>query len=124
MPKNESGPTEFARRLARHMEDRGWNQSDMARAASKYLPKGQEFRRDNIHVYLTKGVIPRPKQLVAIAKALGVDPADLQDGIGHAERLPYSMKPSDEPGKAWLHVDMKVPVHVALSVLGMLGEKR
>jgi transcriptional regulator with XRE-family HTH domain len=111
---------EFAKRLQRHLDDRGWNQSDLARAASAYLPKGQEFRRDNISVYLKKLALPRPKQLQAIAKALRVEAEDLIPGIEHDGGLPYSMRNSDTPGKAWLHVDMKVPMRVALQVLSLL----
>ena len=112
---------EFASRLARHLEDRSWNQSDLARAAGKFLPKGETFRRDNIHVYLNELALPRPKQLMAIAKALGIKPEDLLPGVSHAEKLPYSMRPvSDEPNMSWLQVDMKVPMRKALAVLSLL----
>jgi hypothetical protein len=119
---------EFAQRLARHLADRSWNQSDLARAASKHLPKGAEFRRDNISVYVNGNALPRPKQLNAIAKALGVAPGDLLPSAGTAGRevlMPFSMRPVDgEQGMAWLQVDMKVPMRKALAVLSLLDDSK
>lgn len=116
---------EFARLLGKKMEDRGWNQSDLARAAEKFLPKGQKFRRDNIHVYLNQVALPRPKQLIAIAKALDMSPEELLPGVQHARTEPsYSMQPViGEPGKAHLRVTMKVPMRTALAVLSILEQQ-
>lgn len=116
---------EFAARLSRLMDEKGWNQSDMARAASRYLPNGEEFRRDNIHVYLAKTALPRQKQLVAIAKALGVPPGDLlPSAVGGAKQVPFSMQSiPDEPSHAWLRVDMKLTMRKALAVLAILEER-
>jgi transcriptional regulator with XRE-family HTH domain len=117
---------EFARRLERLMNDKGWNQSDVARAASQHLPKGEDFRRDSVHTYLNQLAIPRPKQLNALAKAFGVTPDDLLPGVRHAgETMPYSMQPvMGEAGKAWLRVDMKVSMRTALAVLAMLDDSK
>lgn len=125
MPKQKERDlqkAEFARRLERHMNDKGWTQAELARAASQYIPKGEEFRRDNVSVYLNKLALPRPKQLNAIAKALGVTPDDLLPGVRHAgQAMPYSMHPvAEEAGMAWLQVDMKVKMRTALAVLAML----
>lgn len=125
MPKNERDlrKADFAKRLARHLEQRGWNQSDLARAAEKFLPKGETFRRDSVSTYLNQLALPRPKQLNALAKALQVEPGDLLPGVSHTEKLPYSMRPADgEPNMSWLSVDMKVPMRKALAVLSILGE--
>lgn len=118
---------EFSKRLAKHLADRGWSQADMARAAEKHLPKGEGFRRDNISVYLNRVALPRQKQLVAMAKALGVAPADLMPGVSSSGRsgvkMPYSMRPMEgEPNQAWLQVDMQVPMRKALAVLSLLDE--
>ena len=128
MPKTSARDlrkAEFAQRLARLLDQKGWSQSDLARAASQHLPKGEEFRRDNVHVYLNQSALPRPKQLNAIAKALDVSPNDLLPGVQHAESLPYSMQPAlDDPGTAWLKVDKKVPMRTALAVLALLDDNR
>jgi hypothetical protein len=122
--ENELLKAEFAARLARHLEQRGWNQSDLARAAQMHLPKGETFRRDNVHVYLNKLALPRPKHLTAIAKALNVKPEDLLPSVRHAEKLPYSMRPvADDPKSSWLQVDMKVGMSTALAVLQLLANE-
>lgn len=115
---------EFATRLGRLLTEKGWNQSDLARAASQHLPKGEEFRRDNIHVYLNETALPRPKQLNATAAALNVAAEDLLPGVAHAKgSMPVAMRAiPDEPGYAWLSVDKKVTMRTALAILSMLEE--
>lgn len=119
---------EFSNRLAKILADRGWNQSDLARAAEKHLPKGEHFRRDNVSAYLNKISLPRPRQLVAMAKALGMSPNDLLPSVGSSGRtvsMPYSMRPVDGvPGRAWLQVDMEVPMSRALAVLSILDDSK
>lgn len=118
--------SDFSFKLGRYLNQKGWNQSDLAREAARFLPKGEEFRRDNVHVYLKKGVVPRPKQLNAIAAALGVKPEDLLPGVRHAASpAPYSMQAvPGEPGYAYLQVDAKIPASVAASVIKLLAETR
>jgi transcriptional regulator with XRE-family HTH domain len=114
----------FAKKLRKLMDDRGMSQSDLARAAQKYLPDGRLFRRDNISVYVNERALPRPKQLNAIAKALRVDPNDLlpetdRNGVS----VPYSIQPvPGEPGQSHLLVNMKVPMRTAISILALLDK--
>jgi hypothetical protein len=119
---------EFSNRLSKHLADRGWSQSDLARAAAKHLPKDEGFRRDNVSSYINKLALPRQKQLVAISKALGVSPSDLLPGVsssGVAATMPYSMRPVDGvPGRAWLQVDMEVTMSKALAVLSLLDDSK
>lgn len=67
---------EFARRLQHMMNERGWNQSDLARQAALHTPDGS-FGRDNISGYVRGLRLPRGEHLDAIAKALGCSRADL-----------------------------------------------
>lgn len=117
---------ELSARLVREMTTRSWTQADLARAAERHMPKGEEFRRANVSSYVNKLALPRPKQLTALAKALGMDPRDLLPGGSASEdRLPFSMHPAkDEPGMAWLQVDTKVSMRTALAILGMLEHDR
>ena len=115
----------FAARIDRLLRDKGWNQSDLARAASQYLPKGEEFRRDNVHVYINGRSLPRKKHLTALAKALGVPEDDLlPNAEGGAKHTPafHMQSIPDEPGFAWLTVNMKVSNRKALSVLAILED--
>lgn len=65
----EVSKQEFGRRLAQHLLDRGWNQSDLARAAG--------LGRDAISTYVRGRSFPEPRSLKAIADALSVDPVEL-----------------------------------------------
>ena len=60
---------EFGRRLAALMTERGWNQSELARAAG--------LGRDSISTYVRGQVFPEPKNLRKLADALGTSPHDL-----------------------------------------------
>jgi transcriptional regulator with XRE-family HTH domain len=68
----QSIKNEFARRLESKRIEKDWNQSDLARFASEYLPKPAKGRarkigRDQISHY-TRGVsLPRPETLRALA---------------------------------------------------------
>src|SRR5690349_8661860 len=68
---------EFANKLQKLLVDKDWNQSDLARAAAKFMPD-RKFHRDNISNYIRGQSFPYPVRLKAIAKALGVDPSDLR----------------------------------------------
>lgn len=75
---------EFGRRLQARMIQLGWNQSELSRRATAYLPKatkgqvqGHTLGRDRISSYIRGKYLPRPEALDAIAKALQCKPADL-----------------------------------------------
>jgi transcriptional regulator with XRE-family HTH domain len=65
----EIGKLEFGRRLSKHIIDRGWNQSDLARAAG--------LGRDAISTYVRGRSFPEPRSLKALADALRVEPTAL-----------------------------------------------
>lgn len=60
---------EFGRRLAALMMDKGWNQSDLARASG--------LGRDSISTYIRGRTFPEPKNLRKLADALGTTAHDL-----------------------------------------------
>ena len=75
---------EFARRLQAKMQERGWNQSELARRCAKIMPrpsKGQrqnlDFGRDRISHYVRGISMPRPESLAVLAKALGCEESEL-----------------------------------------------
>lgn len=65
----ELGKLEFGRRLMQLMLDKGWNQSDLARAAG--------LGRDAVSTYVRGRSFPEPRSLRALADALGIAPGDL-----------------------------------------------
>ncbi len=75
---------EFGRRLQARMIQLGWNQSELSRRATAYLPRptkgqvqGYNLGRDRISSYVRGKYLPRPEALEAIAKALQCKPVDL-----------------------------------------------
>lgn len=121
---------EFARRLQYHMSQKGWSNSDMARAVwGERVNKAghrEAVGRDRIATYL-KGTMPQPKTLASLAAALGVDVHDLSPEHTKAaldwEPQMYSMRAAPgHPDLAHLTVDMIVPSRVAARIMQILME--
>lgn len=117
---------EFARRLGRAMLAKGWNQSDLARAAEAHLPAGKKFGRHLVSTYVTGQNLPTALNLTALAKALGVDPRDLVPDY-EAQWVGEEVPPVDikalSGGRARLKVDMEVDFAVAVQIAAMLVKK-
>lgn len=75
----EMAKQEFGRRLLSIMQEKGWNQSELARQA--------DMGRDNISCYVRGRSLPDPKSLKKISDALGIPPSEL---------LPYGIIQSAE----------------------------
>lgn len=114
---------DFAKRLQRAMVDKGWNQSELARRASGYLPKGEMVGRDNVSHYIRAVSLPRSAQLGALAKALGLKPADLLPTIptATAKAPPFDMRQLED-GNVWLRINQAVSFDQALRVMQILQE--
>lgn len=113
---------EFARRLQKAMLAKGWNQTDLAREADKHMADG-EIRRDNVSQYIRGVVLPGPKRVDALAKALGVPKEDLlwTKGLPQAGVNTPDLDARDlGDGNAWLRINMAVPWDVAVAVLKLL----
>jgi transcriptional regulator with XRE-family HTH domain len=59
------------------MAKKGWNQSDLARAATKCMPGKKQISRDRVSNYIRQVHMPTPAALYALADALGTQPEDL-----------------------------------------------
>jgi hypothetical protein len=117
---------EFARRLQAAMAAKGWNQSDLAREATKFMPPGKAVNRDNVSVYVNMRTLPGRERLEAMAKALSVAPTDL---------LPNSIRPAPKAavptrevkdlggGRVWFRVNQEVSWPTAIKILQMLEEE-
>lgn len=66
--------TTFSRYLRAAMDERGWKQSDLARA-SGLSPK-------SVSEYLNKGVTPQPDRLSDIARGLGIAEEEVRQAAG------------------------------------------
>lgn len=112
---------EFARRLQLALVEKGWNQSELARAVGT--------GRHNISVYASAKSYPMPPLLKSISEALGVDPEWLLPGMlpspdqpSQPEEAPESLKlePGMDKNRAHLKVDMEVSWADALKVMEIL----
>lgn len=114
---------DFANRLQHAMSEKGWNQSDLARHASKHLPKNKPLGRDNVSHYVRGIALPRSAQLLAIAKSLGKQPADLLPTIPSATQKapPFDMRQL-ENGNVWLRVNQAVGFDQALRIMQIIQE--
>jgi transcriptional regulator with XRE-family HTH domain len=119
---------EFGRRLQRAMIAKNWSQSELARRANAMLPppapgqiQGKEFRRDLVSHYVRGQHMPSPASLAAMARALGVTPADLmpQEGIIGGDPSPFAMQTLSD-GRVSLHVNRTVSSETAMKVAALL----
>lgn len=125
----EGAPTdalkiEFGRRLQKAMIAKGWSQAELARQASRHAASGK-IQRDNISKYIRGLFWPTPTYLHAMAKALGVDAYDLLPtknipGIV-VDQPPYEMR-SVESGRAWLRLNVALPMNAALKIMAIVQE--
>lgn len=113
----------FAQRLQAAMDAKGWNQSDLARAAAKVL--GRDLGRDNISNYVTAKHLPGSAVLKAVANALGCQPTDLLPArtVPSAAQVAPPIDVRDlGDGYVFLRINKRVPWAKALEVLRMVQE--
>ncbi len=115
----------LGQRLLHEMALRNWTQSDLAREATKHLPKGT-LSRDNVHNYVHGKALPGPGFLLALAKALGTTADDLLPERGVNAPHGSSALPSTDvrdagEGMAFLRVNRRVSWASALRVLEILN---
>lgn len=122
-PISPSGPytavaVEFGRRLQHHTAAKGWSQADLARQASKFLPKGKVFRRDSISLYIRGAQMPAPERMHALCNALGIKQDDLVPP-DVTESPPLAIKPLTD-GNVWLQINQAVSMDAALKITALL----
>ena len=111
---------EFGRRVLRKMLEKDMSQSELARASG--------LGRDSISQYVRGRNKPSPQNLIKLAKALGVEAADLlpnQEGAAAAQEAPtfQIQQVGDDSGKVWLHVNQHVTADQAMRVMQIVNEK-
>jgi transcriptional regulator with XRE-family HTH domain len=110
---------EFGRRIYELINERGWSQSDLARAAD--LP------RDSISTYVNGKSLPQGKSLKKLAEAFGLRPLDLlpneTEAAIDADFPAFEMKISPSaPQMAWVRINRAMPTPIALKIAGLIGE--
>jgi len=105
------------------MAKKGWNQSELAREASKFMPEGKKIHRDTISVYINTKSMPGRERLEAIAKALGVEAVELLPN--KVRPMSRNIQPPIEArdlgdGNVWLRINQSVSWGVALKILELV----
>jgi transcriptional regulator with XRE-family HTH domain len=118
---------EFARRLQEARVAKGFNQSELARAAAKFMAD-KKFGRDLIGPYERGLKLPSPAHLNAMARALGKIPQELLpfQGVPGAEtnRIVAMDVQDVGEGKAWIRINEQVPWEVALKIMEMVHARK
>jgi transcriptional regulator with XRE-family HTH domain len=116
----------FAQRLTANRMRKGWNQSELARQAAVHT-EDKNFGRALISMYERARMFPNPFHLIALAKALGVQPDDL---------APSAMPKLEDPapqletrdlgdGKCLLRINQPTEWRKAMRILEILrGEDK
>ena len=114
---------QFAKNLKSLMIDRGLSQSELARQATVFLPKGASFGRDLISNYILGRNFASDIHLHAICKVLKVKPEEIDpsrgEGFGIGEP-PAEVR--DTGNGAWLRVNQAVTWDQALKIMTILKE--
>lgn len=115
---------EMAKRLQNLLLEKGWNQSDLARYAAKYM-SSNKFGRDNVSAYVRGISLPGPKHLKALAAALGVAPSEIvpENMLSPLENNIPTLEITDiGHGLAWLRANRAVKWTTALKISQLLHE--
>ena len=109
---------EFGRRLPGLINDRGWRQSDLARAA--------HIGRDAVSTYVRGRSYPEPENLRKICQALGIEQQELLPNaaigaVGNDPTPALEIRQSaGHPDKVWLQVNQLVTAKQAFAIMQVL----
>lgn len=123
----EAQMREFARRLQKAMIAKGWNQSDLARAANMHMPDKREFGRHLINYYMRQRGLPSPVYLKALAGALDMEPTDLLPDHDHwqtRDMTGIQLKTIDGTNEAWLSFNQRIPLSKALQIMRLVQDEK
>ena len=119
---------EFAQRLYAVLVDKGWKQSQLARACfgTVKTPAGHTVAkgRDRISAYINGKSLPDPVNLQKMATALGVDVAELAPDLHYAtatrEEPEFYIHKIPGEDKAHIKLERSVPLQLAYEIYGLL----
>ncbi len=114
----------FAQRLTAARMRKGWNQSELARQAALHT-EDKNFGRALVSMYERARMFPNPFHLIALSRALGVEPNDL---------APSSMPVLEDPaphlatedkggGMCMIRLNQVVPWSVAMEILQIINKR-
>jgi transcriptional regulator with XRE-family HTH domain len=110
---------QFSRRLWALMVEKGWNQSELARAAG--------LGRDIVSVYINAKSLPEPKNLKKLADAFNMPMAQLYPQgaqVGASQETPAIefRQAMGGQSKGWLRVNVEISAVKALRIMQIVHE--
>jgi len=121
----------FATRLQAALFRKGWSPSEAARRVASFLEDGEKFSRAHMWHYLQGRALPRSRYLLALSRALDVDPEELlperlvpadgthpDDGPGELTDMVHVRDCAD--GTALLQVRQRVSWEAAMEIVRIL----
>lgn len=116
----------FSRNLRNALEEKGWNRSQLARQASRFLKDGKQIGRDSVSMYCNGKSIPGPIPLSAISRALGLSPEDLLPGSlpdGGGDVSLQIVQSKDRDGMVHLRINQDVSMETAVEIMSILKKR-
>lgn len=120
---------EFGRRLQQLLDERHWNQSDLARRINEQNPDLEPpFGRDAISTYIKGRSFPTPKSLSLLCKAFGMTREELFPNSAinaiNDEHPAVELKVAPgQAGKAWLRVNRLMTFGTAAQIVQIINEE-
>jgi len=119
---------QFANRLYRLMQSKGWSQSELARQATNAASGDTTVTRDNVSTYIRASSLPGPQKTEALAAAFGINPDELLPNYAEGA-IDEDLHPTFEikavnsaPGVAWVRVNRMVTMETATKIANLLSE--
>lgn len=115
---------EFGRRLQAALNDRGWNQADLARRAEEVT--GKKMGRDAISTYINGRSFPTPASLAQLCKALDMTREELMPNAlinaSQDEHPAFEMRAAaGQPGRAWVRINRLMSFETAVEIARLLN---
>ncbi len=126
MPTISEVRREFGRRIQRIITEKGWNQSELSKQATKFMPGKRPLTRDNVSKYVRGQQIPGPVRMRALCKALGVEPEDLVP-IGAVQSVDDDAPPlrvdTLADGRVFLRLNQVTDMDIAMKIMALLQSR-
>jgi transcriptional regulator with XRE-family HTH domain len=116
---------EFAARLQRALNQKGWSPAEFVRRVRERIPASIRFEADTVSAYLRAKSLPTDVRLSAMADVLGISKMDLLPTRGrvfHRDQAISAQIKMLGDGTAWVYLNPHMPVGKAKRIMDILSE--
>lgn len=112
---NKDLTPDLGRRINEKMQEKNWNQSDLARAAG--------IGRDSVSTYIRGMVMPTPANLKQLADALNCKPEDLLPASEREQETMFELRQTGD-GRVFVKINRAVSIQQAASIFEILRDEK